>query len=97
MRYELGPEDDYRMKRLSEEVQGRLEEMSLLAARVAGIKLDREAIRKFVPHQVASAEESLSDITMVEIFDATSQHPQMCVVWHSSGPATLESPCGTPI
>lgn len=103
MQYYLAPEDDQRMKRLSEEVRGRLEEMALIAARVAGIKLDPNAVRKFVPHTIAVTEADAGAggsppvVTKVEIFDATSEHPEMCVVIYSSGPAGLESPCGTPI
>lgn len=35
------------MRRLSEEVQGRLEEMAQIVARVQGLKLDDRAVRKF--------------------------------------------------
>lgn len=99
MEYELSSEDMQRMRRLLEEVQGRLEEMARIAARVAGVKLDPRAVRKFVPRPEAS-HPGASDapvIDWVEIFDATPQHPEMCVVHYSDGHGVLESPCGTPL
>jgi hypothetical protein len=41
-RVDLRPEDRDRMQRLSEEVQGRLKEMSLIAGRTLGITLGNE-------------------------------------------------------
>jgi len=92
-----------RLNRLTEEVQGRLEEMALICARVAGIKLDPNAVRKFVPRNPADHTGTYGGSTdtpviqWVEIFDKTTTHPEMCVVYYSDHHAVLESPCGTPI
>ncbi len=50
-RIELEADDRRRVQRLTEEVQGRLEEIGLIAARAHGIRLDEGAVRKFVPHR----------------------------------------------
>jgi hypothetical protein len=48
-RVELTADDRQRMRRLSEEVRGRLEEMALITARTLGIGLTSDTVRKFVP------------------------------------------------
>jgi hypothetical protein len=50
-RVELGGEDRGRVRRLTEEVQGRPEEISLIAARALGLRLEDGAVRKFVPRE----------------------------------------------
>lgn len=95
------PDDAQRLTRLAEEVRGRLEEMAQISARIAGIRLDPGATRKFAPcprqTHAADAGAGHGDVTMVEIFDATSEHPEMCVTWWSDGTTGLESPCGQEI
>jgi hypothetical protein len=92
------PDDAQRLTRLAEEVRGRLEEMAQIGARIGGIKLDPSSARKFVPRPApplaSDAEASHGAVTMVEIFDATSGHPEMCVTWWSDGTVGLDSPCG---
>jgi len=103
MKYYLSPEDYQSMKRLSEEVQGKIDEMVQLATRVAGTEVDFNTIMKFVHQRVAStgasdgAAESQPHILWVEVFDPTPAHPEMCVVFYSDGHGVIEVPCGTPI
>ena len=56
-RIELEADDRRRVQRLTEEVQGRLEEIGLIAARAHGIRLDEGAVRKFVPHRSQARDE----------------------------------------
>jgi hypothetical protein len=93
------PDDAQRLTRLAEEVRGRLEEMAQIAGRIAGIKVDPAATRKFAPHpaRTVAADAGHGDVTMVEIYDATSQHPEMCVTWWADGTTGLDSPCGTEV
>lgn len=98
MQYYLAPEDAQRIKRLSDEVQERLEEIALIAARVADMTLEPNSVRKFVHQRMAPAEAADAPvIDWVEIFDPTPQHPEMCVVHYSDCHGVIEVPCGTPI
>jgi hypothetical protein len=77
--------------------------MAQIAARAAGVEVDRDAVRKYVRQRIApaGASDSIVDssphILWVEIFDPTPEHPEMCVVFYSDQHAVLEVPCGTPI
>lgn len=103
MQYYLSPEDYQNMKRLSEEVQGKLEEMAQISFRVAGLGEDFNTVRKFVHQKMApggapdGGADSPPGIVWVEIFDPTPEHDEMCVVYYSDQHAVLEVPCGTPI
>lgn len=55
---ELRPEDRERMRRLSEEVRGRLTEMALITTRTLGVEMDADATVKFLPVQLPSADAS---------------------------------------
>jgi hypothetical protein len=88
------PDDPARLTRLSEEIRGRLEEIALIGARIAGIELDPAARPKFVTRPAPDTDAPGAPATMVEIFDATPQHPQMCVTWFADGTVGLDSPCG---
>ncbi|MET8680915.1 hypothetical protein ABZW18_25875 [Streptomyces sp. NPDC004647] len=94
-------DDAQRLTRLAEEVRGRLEEIAQIGARIAGVKLDPNSTRKFVPRNPVSPPAALAashgEVTMVEIYDATPDHPQLCVGWWSDGTVSLDSPCGTEI
>ena len=63
---ELSVEDRQRMRRLTEEVRGRLEEMALITARTLGVPLSPGSVRKFVP--VAAAADQ-AHVVHVEIID----------------------------
>ena len=90
------PDDGQRLTRLGEEVRGRLEEIALIAARIAGIQLDRATMPRFVPRPspVSDSPSAHGDVTTVEVFPATSSHGEMCVTWWSDGTHGLDSPCG---
>jgi hypothetical protein len=103
MKHYLSPEDYQSMKRLSEEMQGKLEEMAQIAFRIAGVVVDSNMVKKFVHQKAAAAgapdggTDAPPHIVWVEIFDPTPSHPEMCVVFYSDQHAVLEVPCGTPI
>jgi hypothetical protein len=88
------PDDPARLTRLSEEVRGRLEEIALIATRIAGIERNPAAKPKFAQLPPPATASGHGPVTMVEIFDATSSHPQMCVTWWADGTTGLETPCG---
>jgi hypothetical protein len=48
-RVELSTDDRARMRRLSEEVQGRLQEMALITSRALDLPIDSESVVKFAP------------------------------------------------
>jgi hypothetical protein len=91
------PDDPQRLTRLGEEIRGRLQEMALIGARIAGIQLDPAATPRFAPLSAPASglESGHGAVTMVEIFDATANHPQMCVSWWSDGTTGLDSAGGT--
>lgn len=92
-RVELAPGDSERMRRLSEEVQGRLEEMAQIVARVQGLKLDDRAVRKFVPRaeRVSSDPAVLTDVEIVDLPDGTN----CCILTFDDGREFCECPCGS--
>lgn len=56
-RVELAPDDAVRMRRLTEEVSGRLHEMGLIFARTVGMELGPGVVTKFAPvKRVADAD-----------------------------------------
>jgi hypothetical protein len=91
------PDDGQRLTRLGEEVRGRLQEMALIAARIAGVQLDPASMPTFVPRPPSGTESAHGDVTMVEILPATSEHGELCVTWWSDGTTGLDNPCGTEV
>jgi|SRR5215218_7549757 len=89
-RKKLVTDDQERLQRLSEEVRGRIEEMALILARNAGIKLEATAVRKFVPQQAADD----SPVVEVEIFDLPDG-TSGCHVTTADGGGFSEYPCGS--
>ena len=86
--------DAERMARLSEEVRGRLEEMAHIAARTAGIRLDKNVVRKFVPRDVtASDAPTVVEVEILDDFLGPGTHP-CCLVALSDGDWFVECPCG---
>jgi hypothetical protein len=83
----LSTEDRQRMRRLSDEVRGRLEEMACITARALGTRLDPAAVRKFVP--VASADRA--HVVHVEIID-NPDGTHGCYTEFDDGSAVCE-PC----
>ena len=89
-RYPLSKEDSYRVSRLYEEIQGRLEEMALIGARAGGFTLTPEMVRKFDPHRSALE----ADATYVEIVCPPEGLGACgCIVLMSDGNHFWERPC----
>jgi hypothetical protein len=90
---ELSPGDSERMRRLSEEVRGRLEEMAQITARVQGLKLDDQAVRKFVPRSERASRDPtvITDVEIVDLPDGTN----CCIVTFDDGRELCECPCGS--
>jgi hypothetical protein len=91
-RVELGAEDRSRIRRLTEEVQGRLEEISLIAARAHGLRLEDNAVRKFAPHESQTRDEPV--IVEVEIIDFPDGGTA-CLVVLSDDSSWVEIPCAS--
>lgn len=70
-RVELIAEDRQRMRRLSEEVRGRLEEMALITSRTLGISLTKDTVRKFVTVEQAADEAHVTHVEIVDYPDGT--------------------------
>jgi hypothetical protein len=85
---ELSTEDRQRMRRLTEEVRGRLEEMALITARTLGVPLSPDAVRKFVP---VAAEADRPHVVHVEIID-NPDGTHGCYTEFEDGSAVCE-PC----
>ena len=66
-RVELAPEDAARMRRLTEEVSGRLREMALIFGRTVGVQIGPDVIPRFAP--VRPAKEADSPRVDTEIID----------------------------
>jgi hypothetical protein len=66
-RVQLRPEDRERMQRLSEEVQGRLTEMGLIATRTLGLEHGRDTVFKFDPHPPSETDEQATTVEVVVI------------------------------
>jgi hypothetical protein len=94
-RVELARGDSERMRRLSEEVQGRLEEMAQITARVQGMKLDDQAVRKFVPRPERASDPSvITDVEIIDLPDGTN----CCIISFDDGrPDICECPCGSEV
>ncbi|MFC0039699.1 hypothetical protein [Actinomadura rayongensis] len=85
---QAGPEDAARLVRLREEIQGRLEELALIHARLVGRRLDPTTVRKFVP--VNTKEELSGGYHHIEIVGDGAG----CAIYCDSGEVIAESPCG---
>ena len=63
--HDISQEDQYRIARLYEEVRGRLEEMAMIGARVAGFTLTDDMERKFLPRPPSPGKPYVVDIEIV--------------------------------
>jgi hypothetical protein len=96
----LGPEDAERMRRLTEEVQGRLEELAQIAATALGRNLEGDDVRKFVPAPRAKrreAEAATDDSTVLIEITGESSGTATCTIF-CPPPASevfVERPCGS--
>jgi hypothetical protein len=87
-------EDQYRIARLHEEVSGRLEEMALIVARVAGFKLTPDAVRKFQPTERARESDSY-DVDVEIVCPPPDVGPCACIYRKADGTWGWEQPCGS--
>lgn len=85
---QLSVEDRQRMRRLSEEVRGRLEEMALITARALGVPLANDAVRKFVPVDTGTDEAHVVHVEIIDNPDGTHG----CYTEFDDGSAVCE-PC----
>ncbi len=92
-RYELSAEDRYRVSRLQEEIQGRLEEIARIGARVSGFQLTSEMVRKFVPVPSGPGEPAATYIEIV--CPPEGLGPCGCIVLMGDGNHFWERPCGS--
>jgi hypothetical protein len=91
MRAELSDEQGERLRRLSEEIRGRLLEIALITARDLGIRLNDNSVIKFVPKgsQSDRADAGAGDWMEIEDVDGF----EVCY-GSIGGHAFAESPCG---
>ena len=99
-RTKLSPADAERMARLTEEVQGRLEEMAHIAARTLGVRLSKDAVRKFVPREPVAQKTfephgpTVVEVEILDNFLGPGTRP-CCNVALSNGDWFVECPCGS--
>jgi hypothetical protein len=96
----LGTEDAERMRRLTAEVQDRLEELAQIAAAALGRTLESDDVRKFVPVQRAKqfeAAPATDDSTVLIEITGESGGTATCTIF-CPPPASevfVERPCGS--
>jgi hypothetical protein len=91
---ELRKDDAERLDRLTEEVQGRLEEMALIATRTLGIKLENDFVTKFVARTAREASDDAGEVIYIEILDPP-EGGSICVIHCPDGVSHIERPCGS--
>lgn len=89
-RVDLRPEDRDRMQRLSEEVQGRLKEMSLIAGRTLGITLGNDAIAKFDPQESKQRDDQTVEVVVIAVPDGSGGFQFGC---YQDPPGICVFPC----
>jgi hypothetical protein len=90
-RVALGPEDRDRVQRLTEDVQGRLEELVSIANRALDIPTGTTTPR-FVRGTPEATD--LPPFHWVEVY--CDAHGCTCVIFADDGQIFIERPCGTP-
>jgi hypothetical protein len=94
--YDMTPEDQYRVARLYEEICGRLEELAMIGARVAGFSLSEGTVRKFAPLEVSG--ELLDagyDVDVEVVCPPEGVGPCACIYRKADGTWGWEQPCGS--
>jgi hypothetical protein len=92
----VGPssEDTYRLRRLSEEVRGRLFEIALILSRTtANVAIPKDGVVKFMPRQ-ANPGAAGGDWVEVIVTDDGHGNPVEACYGEIGGQAFAESPCG---
>ena len=92
--HDMSQEDQYRIARLYEEVRGRLEEMALIGARVAGFTLTDDMERKFLPRP-PSHDFSTYDVDVEIVCPPPDVGPCACIYRKADGTWGWEQPCGS--
>jgi hypothetical protein len=93
MRAQFSPVDAEKLARLTEEIRGRLEEIAHITARTLGKRLDKGAVRKFVPHEPAADSPTVVEVEILDEFLGPGTAP-CCLVVLSDGDWFVECPCG---
>ncbi|WP_027341538.1 hypothetical protein [Hamadaea tsunoensis] len=98
-RHELSGDDQARMLRLTEEIQGRLQEISLIAGRVLGVSYPPDVVRQFKPVPVRRESDGVQTGIYIEIVAGGPGvwYDDVCFVYCAGEgtPVTwIESPCG---
>jgi hypothetical protein len=88
----FSPEDQYRINRLYEEIQGRIEELAMITARAAGIPLTDDTVRKFEPKPLPS---DSYEVDVEIICPPEGLGPCACVYRRPDGTWDWERPCGS--
>ena len=96
----LQAEDAQRVRRLTEEVRGRLEEMALIVSRALGRNLETNAVRKFVPVTRATDEgpaaaAATSDHLLYIELVGQPDGSTACVLHCPGHEVFIENPCGS--
>ncbi len=87
---QLSADDRQRMQRLSEEIRARLEEMAMIFSRTMKIDLGKDAVLKFKPEPVATADPHARPLQHIEIICA----PDGTCGCYVDPPGICEYPCG---
>lgn len=90
--HDMSPEDQYRIARLYEEVCGRLEEMAMIGARVAGFTLTGDMTRKFAPRPLSTHG---YDVDVEIVCPPPDVGPCACIYRKADGTWGSEQPCGS--
>jgi hypothetical protein len=86
---EFSPEDRYRVSRLTEEINGRLEDLARIGARVSGIPLTSDTVRKYAPQKTERRAGGL----YIEIICSPAGRCG-CIVDYGDGHVWWEPDCG---
>ena len=86
----LSAEDAARAHRLSEEVQGRLEELAALSCRALGKPLTPDMARKFVSTRPAGAESDEPSFHHVELLETPTNPPiPVTITYYDDGTVSV--------
>jgi hypothetical protein len=89
----LGQEDTARVNRLTEEIQGRLEELAALSCRALGVPLTADMVRRFVPSGGAAAPafDAGPSFHHIELLDTPTDPPiPVTVTYYDDGTISVE-------
>jgi hypothetical protein len=98
-RYNLNDDDRDRMIRLTEEIQGRLQEITLIAGRAIGVSFPPDVVRQFKPMPVRRESDGVQTGIYIDIVAGGKGvwYEDVCFVYCAGEgtPVTwIEHPCG---